>query len=418
LVLEVEGRRIGSVELDGSHLVKDCASASVQIVQRLLTTEEIVDSEESDADDYISKSLRSESSEEIRTAATKGAPRPVARDGSSTRDITEVPSYVKKVSFHVSPQDLNSKRAEDLKARFPDVSILTGPVLINRATTDTPEPVPSSTNNMAGTNLAIAGPDPTTSGDARNSPISEVADRIGLRLTTSLKAMWKHWTNYREILPLTATSQASLNKLYRKLVTLYVLAYHKGESGLCYALLLRFQSTNFSDRDDLPELTTAVLAFEFLPESDPLCQWIATLFAFLWQTRLYESREEVLKMFNQVNSDAFCKFIFAVAWVRDPHTKGHNTAVLDQWCEVHDHENGSAEEASCKMVRNRLKEHLESIREQEAKDEYKESKRLVNDYEKAHGGHHLGKPAVQGTPISSKKKDSKSSAGPRKRKRG
>jgi hypothetical protein len=165
-------------------------------------------------------------------------------------------------------------------------------------------------------------------------------------------------------------------------------------------------------------LTTAVLAFEFLPESDPLCKWIATLFAFLWQTRLYESREEVLKMFNQVNSDAFCKFIFAVAWVRDPHTKGHNTAVLDQWCEVHDHENGSAEEASCKMVRNRLKEHLESIREQEAKDEYKESKRLVNDYEKAHGGHHLGKPAVQGTPISSKKKDSKSSAGPRKRKRG
>jgi hypothetical protein len=422
LVLEVEGCRVGSIELDGSHLVKDCASASVQIVQKLLMDEEIAEeiagSEEVDADDYISESLQSESPEDIKTAATKGVPRPVAHDRSSTWDIIQIPPYVKQVSFHVSPQDLKPRRAEDLKARFPNVPILTTPALINRATTDIPEPVPSSTNNIAGSKLAVDSSDYTTSRDTRNSTISEVADRIGLRLGRSPKQIWNHWISDREILPLNATSKDSLNQLYRKLVTVYILAYHKGELDLCYELLLRFQSTNFSDRDDLPELTTAVLAFQFLPERDPLCQWIATLFAFLWQTRLYESRDEVLKLFDQVNSDAFCKFIFAVAWVRDPHTKGHNTAVLNQWCEVHDHKNGSAEEASCKMVRDRLKGLLDSIRNQEARDEYEEAKRLVDEYEKSTRVQYLGKHVIQRTPVSSKKKDPQSSAGPRKRKRG
>ena len=191
-----------------------------------------------------------------------------------------------------------------------------------------------------------------------------------------------------------------------------------GELDLCYELLLRFQSTNSSDRHDLPELTTAVLAFQFLPERDPLCKWISTLFAFLWQTRLYESRDEVLKLFGEVNSDAFCKFLFAVAWVRDPHTKGHNTAVLNQWCEVHDHKFGSAEEASCNMVRDRLKGQLDSIMAQEAKDEYEESKKLVDDYEKTTRAQYPGKHAIQRTPGSSKKRDPQSSAGPRKRRRG
>jgi hypothetical protein len=423
LVLEVEGYRVGNIELDGSHLVMDCASASVQIVQKLLMdeepAEEVADSEEVDADDYVSESLQSESHEDIETAATKGVPRPVAHDWSSTWDIIQIPPYVKQVSFNVSPQDLKPKRAEDLKARFPNVPILTTPAFINPATTDVPEPVPSSTNNLAGSKLAVDSSDYTTSGDARDSTIYKVADCIGLKLGKASRLLWHHWMTKREILPFNATSKDQLNQLYRKLVTVYIHAYHKGELALCYELLLRFQSINFSDRDDLPELTTAVLAFQFLPEKDPLCQWIATLFAFLWQTRLYESRDEVLKLFAEVNSDAFCKFLFAVAWVRDPHTKGHNTAVLDQWCEVHDHENGSAEEASCKMVRDRLKEHLDSIRNKEARDEYEEAKSLVGEYEKTtRRPQYLGNHVVQRTPVSSKKKDPQSSAGPRKRKRG
>ena len=405
LIVEVEGHRLGSAELDGSHLLKDCASASVQIAQKLLTTEEIAeaiaDSEEADADDYVSE----------------GVSTPVVRDGSSGWDSTQVPPYVKKVSFHVSPQDLTPKRADDLKARFPDVSVLTGPASINRDTTDTPDPVPLSTTKFAGPKLPVPSFDHTAFGAARNSTISEIADRLGLRLGKGPKQIWNHWDSHREILPLNATSRDSLNQLYRKLVTVYILAYHKGKLDLCYELLLRFQSTNFSDRDDLPELTTAVLAFQFLPERDPLCQWIATLFAFLWQTRLYESRDDVLKMFDEVDSDAFCKFIFAVAWVRDPHTKGHNTAVLDQWCEVHDHENGLPEAASCRKVRDRLKGHLDSIRAQEARDEYEEAKRLVDDYEKTTRVPYLGKHAIQRTPVSGKKKEPQNSAGPRKRKR-
>lgn len=418
LVLEVEGHRLGSVELDGSHLIKEFASASVQIVQKLLTAEEIaeeiVDSQEADADDYVSESLQREAPEEIQTATTKEVLRPVVHDGSSGWDTIQVPHYVKQVSFHVSPQDLNPERADDLKARFPDVSILTRPASINHATTDTPKPVSSSTKNIAESKLAVASSDHKTSGDAKYSTISEVADRIGLRLDRSLNQIWTHWINYRAILPLNATS----DRLYRKLVTVYILACHMGELNLCYELLLRFQSTNFSDRDDLPELTTAVLAFQFLPERNPLCQWIATLFAFLWQTRLYGSRDAVLKLFNEVNSDAFCKFLFAVAWVRDPHTKGHNTAVLSQWCKVHDHKFGSAEEASCNMVRDRLKGHLDSIMAQEAKDEYEESKKLVDDYEKTTRVQYLGKHAIQGTHVSGKKRDPQSSAGSRKRRRG
>ena len=418
MTLKVEGHHLGSVELDGSHLIKELASASVQFVQKLLKAqdiaEEIADSQEADADDYVSESLQSEVHEETQTAATKEVLRPVLHDGSSGWNTIQVPPYVKQVSFHVSPQDLTPERADDLKARFPDVSILTRPASINHATTDTPKPVSSSTKNIAESKLAVASSDHKTSGDAKYSTISEVADHIGLRLDRSLNQIWTHWINHRAILPLNATS----DRLYRKLVTVYILACHMGELNLCYELLLRFQSTNFSDRDDLPELTTAVLAFQFLPERNPLCQWIATLFAFLWQTRLYGSRDAVLKLFNEVNSDAFCKFLFAVAWVRDPHTKGHNTAVLSQWCKVHDHKFGSAEEASCNMVRDRLKGHLDSIMAQEAKDEYEESKKLVDDYEKTTRVQYLGKHAIQGTHVSGKKRDPQSSAGSRKRRRG
>lgn len=196
LVLEVEGCRVGNIELDGSYLVKDCASASVQIVQKLLMdeelAEEIADSEDVDADDYVSESLQSESPEDIKTAATKGVPSPVTHDWSSTWDIIQIPPYVKQVSFHVSPQDLNPKRAEDLKARFPNVPILTTLALINRATTDVPEPVPSSTNNIAGSKLTVDSSGYTTSGDARDFTIYKVADRIGLKLGKASKLLWHH----------------------------------------------------------------------------------------------------------------------------------------------------------------------------------------------------------------------------------
>ena len=122
MVLEVEGHRRGSVELDSSHLIKGFASASVQIVQKLLTAEEIAeeiaDSQEADADDHVSESLQSEALEESQTAATKEVLRPVVHDGSSGWDKIQVPPYVKQVSFHVSPQDLTPERADDLRLGF------------------------------------------------------------------------------------------------------------------------------------------------------------------------------------------------------------------------------------------------------------------------------------------------------------
>ena len=110
------------------------------------------------------------------------------------------------------------------------------------------------------------------------SPILRIAADIGLTTQIPgnvLHAMWLQWKNHAEVRPFSAVKGVKLVQYYENLVTLYILAYHKGEFDLCFALLLRIQSTNYTFRNEFPGLATAALAFQYLPEDSDFCRWIA-----------------------------------------------------------------------------------------------------------------------------------------------
>lgn len=240
------------------------------------------------------------------------------------------------------------------------------------------------------------------------SPIMSIAERIGLDLTCEDKiihAMWSQWQTNREVKSFAAARRSTkLEPYYNSLVTLYIIACHKMEFDLCFAVLLRIQNTNYTFREKLPNVATVVLAFQYLPENDDLCRWLSTLFAFLWGTRQYENREHLLADFPHVDRDAFCKFIFAVAYVRDPFTKGHNTAVLDHWCEVHHHREGDEEAALCKQMYDSMKVQVDKIRSDEAKLEYEQAKNLVDDYVEGMKSASLSPEATQSVPLAKSKR--------------
>ncbi|KAJ4352776.1 hypothetical protein N0V95_003938 [Ascochyta clinopodiicola] len=175
------------------------------------------------------------------------------------------------------------------------------------------------------------------------SAILSIAERIGLNIPPPkdkvIHAMWLQWVNFDEIKPW-GPRLLSLDRYCDNLVTLYILAYHKKELDLCFAVLARFQNTNYCVKGKLPELSTAVLAFQHLPENDDLCRWLAVLFAFLWGTQQYKNHGELVAELPELDRPALSRLLFAIAYIRDPFTRGHNTAVLDRWCEVHHHEEG------------------------------------------------------------------------------
>ncbi|KAF1358469.1 hypothetical protein EJ07DRAFT_156700 [Lizonia empirigonia] len=174
-------------------------------------------------------------------------------------------------------------------------------------------------------------------------PILRIAERIGLEVLQPqdkvIHAMWLHWRKKHEVKPY-ASGRLTLEQHYNNLVVLYILAYHKREFDLCFAVLVRFQNTNYWSTNILPEEITAALAFQYLPEDDDLCRWIAVLFAFLWSTQVFESYQHLLSKYENLDRDALSKLLFAVARIRCPLTMGSDAAVLDRWCEVHHHEEG------------------------------------------------------------------------------
>jgi hypothetical protein len=381
-----------------------------------------------------------------------------------------LPPYVRSVSFTVNTADLNPERQMNLDNRFPDVSIVaesspvetqlaadqrlqrnindsSTPAISTSATAMKPTELKTSIQSVAEviptTPIAIptgprnrpsllsrmsSGPteprfrgqgSPSSPIDNKmfdKSPILRVARQIGLTSDTPgtvIHAIWLQWQDHGEVKPF-STIRKGVNKgvklvqYYNNLVTLYILAFHKEEFDLCFALLLRFQSTNYNFRNEFPDLSTAVLAFQYLPEDNNLCRWIATLFAFLWRTQDWDSREHILTHFPDINKEALSRFLFAIAYIRDPHTKGHNTAVLAQWCAVHQHEEGDDQYRTCRKEYNYMEDQFNKIRSEEAEHEYDEAKTFVDDYVKSLRSHSLSVDNGQSTPVASTKRKAKS----------
>ena len=444
LSLKLGGRDIEAFELNGAQLIQDCASIGAKIARKLLTSEEHdFEQVESPARDDISdKSHKAAPGlTERALVATEHNESPSWE--SMKRAI--IPQYVQRVSFAVG-RDLRSDDREDLHARFPDVTIIEqttpencpaggdgdienelesqfaadarpdrstqtewNPPLLDTSITTVVEVVPSSTlvattpRPSLLSRMSIDEPELRIKGivsgsveevhmltsPRRRSNSSEilcVADRIGFQISSPPKvihAIWAHWKNNREVKSFAQVRQlVNLQRYYSNLVTLYILAHHKMESDLCFAVLLRIQNTNYAFPGQLPDVQAAVLAFQYLPEDSDLCRWIAILFAFLWGTQQYQDHGHLLVEFPDLDRDALSKLLFAVAHIRDPFTKGHDTAVLESWCEVHHHREGDNEELKCREVRDSMKSQFDKMKADDAKRDYEEAQVTVRNYVK------------------------------------
>ncbi|KAH6621780.1 hypothetical protein C7974DRAFT_473247 [Boeremia exigua] len=431
LNFEIEGHKAMSFDISGSKLLFGCASSSVKFVQTILNSkEDDIEGEEPIAAVDVSTTQESE------TFSAEGASHTTDADGT---DLTSlfiaarsrawsvdkqelVPSCVEVVSFHVAQHTLSPEQHEDLRIRFPDVILVSDPEETKRQFSAdqalrqnfTPEitlnvslPTPTASTafdtyyttvaEVMPTMLTPTAPSPSSvvSTDTNPSSISfkslnksvilRIAGRIGLDLSGSVDEIldiWSQWQHQDEVRPFSAVRGHVIEQFYDNLVKLYILAHRNEERDLCFAILLRFQSTNYQYRNKLPNLATAVLAFQYLPEKSGLCCWIARLFAFLWTTHQYESREQLLSSFPSVDEHAFGIFSYVTLDVRDKFTKGHNTAVLDGWCGMHEHKTGDAEAAMCDKARSKLKSQFAKIRKQENEDAYNEAKEVVVSYEK------------------------------------
>ena len=256
----------------------------------------------------------------------------------------------------------------------------------------TPKPSLLSRMSMAGSEIRIKGVASGNvddfdipSGYRRTSSepsIFSVATRIGLEIINPkakvIHAMWVQWQQTQEIRPF-PRRLLTLDKYYENLITLYILAYHKEDYDACFAALVRFQNTNYSYKE-MPGVSSAVLAFQYLPEDSDLCRWLAILYAFLWQTQQYENYEQLLDEYPELDCNALAKLLFGIAHIRDPFTKGHDAAVLDAWCEVHHHNEGDEKEALCQEMYESTNIDIDELRREEAIKRYEEAKDICDKY--------------------------------------
>ncbi|KAH7383898.1 hypothetical protein BKA66DRAFT_570089 [Pyrenochaeta sp. MPI-SDFR-AT-0127] len=211
--------------------------------------------------------------------------------------------------------------------------------------------------------------------------IRSLAANIGLQLPSQvlsdLDSMCIQWQKDREVRPY-APRRLRLQQYYSNLINLYVLANSEKEMSLAYAILLRFQTTNYNFTGNLPEIGIVVHAFQHLPPDSPLCRWLAILYAFLWGTEHYGNYQDLMEQHPNLDHAALAKLLYAVAYIRDPLTMGHDIAVLNRWCEVHDHHGGSDnDKLLCNTLRSTVKFDLKEAQEKENTRILKEARRNI-----------------------------------------
>jgi hypothetical protein len=195
-----------------------------------------------------------------------------------------------------------------------------------------------------------------------DSGVLDLAAKLGLNLKVHVKpviqAMYRQWKTKSEVKPF-SPKRGTIQHFYSNLVTISILANAMKNSEWEYAVLLRFQTTNYQCTTNLPNIETAVYAYEHLPAESPLCRWIAIMYSFLWSCEDAEYKG-FSKKHPGIDTTALSKLLYAVAHTRDPFTKGCDEAVLSRWCAVHNHADAVADqpeplcEASLAIVTTKL----------------------------------------------------------------
>jgi hypothetical protein len=188
-----------------------------------------------------------------------------------------------------------------------------------------------------------------------------------------LRKMYDKWRISRDIRPF-QKSYMNLQYYYVNLVDLNILARGINNPALEFDTLLQFQMTNFEQDEHLPDIDKAVIrAFEHLPAQAPLCRWIGILFSYVWNTVEDGDYEQFIRKNISLDPVALNKFLYAVAYIRDPHTKGGNKAVYQEWCTVHGHSPSSTEDTRCMNAERACKNMLNESSPNKADDSGKRS---------------------------------------------
>ncbi|PVH95899.1 hypothetical protein DM02DRAFT_675151 [Periconia macrospinosa] len=216
--------------------------------------------------------------------------------------------------------------------------------------------------------------------------IASTAGSLGLTLESrdTITSMYSQWKERRTIPTFRIdkdkcpeSNEERLQAYYLALVDLYILATQSNLKDLQYKLLLTFQATNYAQRGSMPHIETVVKAFQYLPVDSPLCRWVLITYAFLWATHDGGTYAELRENNEDMDTEALAKFLHGIAYIRCEFTPGHDIAVLDRWCEVHEHKVGSKEEQMCKENRMKHKAFLEKAKRAERDDEIKEARKLL-----------------------------------------
>ncbi|KAJ4350501.1 uncharacterized protein N0V89_009122 [Didymosphaeria variabile] len=200
----------------------------------------------------------------------------------------------------------------------------------------------------------------------RRGDVVDLGRQLGLTLQQPdvLWSIYDGWDRTGEIRA--KPDHMDLQDYYIYLVDLNIMARTIGNRKLEFVTLLKFQVTIF-EQQDLPEIDKSVIrAFKHLPVDAPLCRWIVIVFSYDWDLVKGGDYNKFVEKNVDLDPLALSKFLYGVAYIRDPYTKGGIEAVLQRFYEVHDHSPGSAEDIQCMFARRACEnimeesEHLEN----------------------------------------------------------
>jgi hypothetical protein len=181
--------------------------------------------------------------------------------------------------------------------------------------------------------------------------VDDIVRKIGLQFPDRekslrvIKSIYYSWGVYGTIKSFHVYTPPALQIFYTNMFGLYIVAYAKMDMALAYAALLRIQRQLYH-WNQVPNLEIATQAFEFLPYHSPLCQWIAIMYAFWWDSLETGDYKTFVKRKNDevsLNPVALSKLFYAVACYQSPYIKGLDSPVLKRWCAVHEHPKRSEE---------------------------------------------------------------------------
>ncbi|CAI6334196.1 unnamed protein product [Periconia digitata] len=381
---------LGLYHIDTRKILGECLDAGLKIKHRLFN---ISVAEQAHVEDT---SICKAETEEYQPTF-EPAPEPAGEEEPiSWEDIKQdiIPSCVHQVTFTID--DVTPEVRRHLDLTFPGVIIQNHTTPESNNSPETRVSRGTSTTRRLSSEISSTLSTPPSSQSSLDPHIAAspttpttIAESIGLSLQNpeTIAGIYSHWELKQSVqIFRKETSDVTIDdqlfNYYLNIVDLYIIAEHIPSPALQYKLLLAFQTTNQAQREHMPHIETAVKAFQYLPATKPLCQWLAIIFAFLWDTSDDGTWSDLRKEYPNMPLEGLAAFLHSVNLVRCSFTTGDDVAVLERWCTVHSHAKGSKEKKACDQYRSRYTDLLEKGKEEERQFELKEAREVIAEEQK------------------------------------